>query len=238
MSKSLPSELSDMIQTFFPLDEKTIIGHKCGLCGGFNPKLCYRCRITELETDNDNLRKQLKMGTTSLLLSHKDQLIMTNVIIQRTNYVIIEEPIDSESESSSDYESWYSEWCSSRVYFITITFDPSKFGIDNDSEQERVYILHKLEKAINKIYIKRYYGCFEYQKNGTIHAHLVVDVGIASPHDIRKHLKPYFTNNMRNLHAVQVEFPKSLSKVFRYINKHENGKQWYYRVSDSSYLDQ
>lgn len=261
MSKSLPSELSDMIKTFFPLDEKTIIGHKCGLCGDFNPKLCYRCRITELETDNDNLRSQLKMGTTSLLLSHKELYFVNNYVICRSEEPQVEhvnhdfDPQDSEDELDEPHNNadkmkhWlYLHYCSLIEYaqgyqadnnavFITITFDPQKFGVENDSSEERLYILHKLELAMEKCYIFQYYGCFEYQNNGTIHAHLVADITNRSHHDIRKFLKPYFTNQPRNVHAVDVQYVKSMSKTIDYINKLLVGKQWFLRRKNSIYLD-
>lgn len=250
-----------MIQTFFPLDEKTIIGHKCGLCGSFNPKLCYRCRITELETDNDNLRKQLKLSFTPVQLSHKELLLVNNSVIFRSEqpqveYVSIEyDPVDTEDAQTEPRHNcdkmrhWlYNMYCDLIEYshgylvknnavFITITFDPSKFDVENDTNQERVYILHKLELAMQQYYILQYYGCFEYQKNGSIHAHLVADITNKSFHDIRKYLKPYFTNQPRNLHAVDVQYVKSMSKTIDYINKLQKGKQWFLRRKNSIYLD-
>lgn len=104
----------------------------------------------------------------------------------------------------------------SNMWFITITFDPSKFGAVNDKDLEKNYILCSIVQLIRKFSIFYVYGSFEFQKNGAIHSHLILRSGEII--DIIKHLKKCFTNNPRNNKAIDYG-PAKQKQSIDYINK-------------------
>lgn len=99
--------------------------------------------------------------------------------------------------------------------FITITFDPTKFGINNDINKERIYILSILYKLIKKGFIKRVSGCFEVHKSGATHAHLTAYV---EDNDYLPYLKRHFTDNPKNKVAIKV-LPAKYPSVVSYMSK-------------------
>jgi len=101
---------------------------------------------------------------------------------------------------------------------ITITFDPSLFGEYNDPESEKQYILHELMKCIDKGYFNSFVGCFEYQENGTIHAHLAAHLAI-NWREIYKYLKSRFTANPKNIYAINFGEHKLTPRWLCYLNK-------------------
>lgn len=115
-----------------------------------------------------------------------------------------------------------------QTFFFTLTFDPDKFGHNNDPEDEEDYILivlHKAFKDKERFNINGIYMCFEKQKSGVIHAHGITR---SSPYYMKatKHfLKTCFTNNPRNIYAVQYE--PSKENGIQYIGKPEEYKRWF-----------
>jgi len=101
---------------------------------------------------------------------------------------------------------------------ITITFDPSLFGEYNEPESEKQYILHELMKCIDKGYFNSFVGCFEYQENGTIHAHLAAHLAI-NWREIYKYLKSRFTANPKNIYAINFGEHKLTARWLCYLNK-------------------
>ncbi len=100
---------------------------------------------------------------------------------------------------------------SMEYFFFTLTFDPDKFGYDNDPEDEEDYILiilHKLLKGKERYNVDSIYLCFEKTKAGVIHAHGVISSPAYSK-VVKHYLKTCFTNNPRNRCAVQYEPAKA-----------------------------
>lgn len=115
--------------------------------------------------------------------------------------------------------------------FITITFDPNKFGLNNDPLLEKQYILHSLiDLNVKYKHYDQFYGCFEYQKNGAVHSHVLMRILDNGP--LKKDLKKYYTDNSRNEHAVKVDYAK-YPNALNYINKigikeEDRGDEWFY----------
>lgn len=104
--------------------------------------------------------------------------------------------------------------------FYTLTFDPDKFGVNNQPEDEKNYLLFLITQLISQQMISSIYGSFEYQKNGAIHAHFISkfeDYGL-----IHNHFKRGLTNRPRNNKAVLIKPVNGLEKLWRYINKESN----------------
>lgn len=78
------------------------------------------------------------------------------------------------SNSPIQLESW--NFDSKLWRFITLTFDPQKFGCSNDPESERNYMLNIILAAARRSYVSAVYGSFELHKNGTVHTHLIAMV--------------------------------------------------------------
>lgn len=102
--------------------------------------------------------------------------------------------------------------------FLTLTFDPDKFGCFNMKEDEQNYIFYTLSKAIKDRKITQLTGCFEYQKKtGTTHAHLIIKTD-ETPKEIEDYFRPYFTNNPKNKYAIK-SYPAQFPKVEDYLKK-------------------
>lgn len=104
----------------------------------------------------------------------------------------------------------------SNTYFITITFDPAKFGVANQRDEEETYILSHLANIYRQDWCFRFYGCFEQHKNGTTHAHLIMHTNYR--HEIFVYLKRQFTDNPRNTHAIDIGMAHQ-TKSIPYIQK-------------------
>ncbi len=87
--------------------------------------------------------------------------------------------------------------------FLTITFDPNKFGYFNMREDEQNYIFYKLKLSIKDQLITQLTGCFEYQKRtGTTHAHMIIRTD-KTPSEIEDYFRPHFTNDKKNKYAIK-----------------------------------
>lgn len=105
-------------------------------------------------------------------------------------------------------------------YAITITFDPQKFKqilIVPDSDQI-VYIEKCIQLMIEGGFLTDLYGCFEYQKNGTIHFHGVFS-SYKYPYELEKTFLEYFTNKIERQYAIKIKPVDNLQKWISYINK-------------------
>lgn len=113
--------------------------------------------------------------------------------------------------------------------FITLTFDPKRFGDCNEPEEEQLYLLHLINQAYEKeLLLPTIYGCFEKHKNGSIHAHFIGTVRYANEHvmNLKKFFKARLTDNPYNRNAVDIgnyRFKKSIE----YINKEQDYKKWF-----------
>lgn len=112
------------------------------------------------------------------------------------------------------------------LHFITITFDPKKFGHEANSEKEERYILYSLYEMKKHNNITDIYGSFEKHKNGRTHAHLLIFTPKSSPF-FKSRLQSMFTDNMNNTKAVDMEVCKNISKCKAYIDKDPYPKTWF-----------
>lgn len=99
--------------------------------------------------------------------------------------------------------------------FITITFDPAKFGLNNEPSKEKNYILWHLTRIRKYGWCTCFSGCFEKQQNGTIHAHLIMGTNYQT--DVYKYLHKQFTDNPRNKVAIRIDPAKI--RAMEYIRK-------------------
>lgn len=178
----------------------------CLICKGFTQ--CLRCENCDLKAEVNSLRNQIRFLTDSknelLEISRYDQMN----IIKTLN--VISKPIDIKLDDLSTLPYYY---------FITLTFDPNKFGVANDSEQEKQYLRSLIAITISREYISKVYGCFEYQKNGAVHCHFIC-YSYDSEQIVKagKYYKKRLTNNPHNRCAVQIgkmKYPQAIE----YINK-------------------
>lgn len=100
--------------------------------------------------------------------------------------------------------------------FLTLTFDPLKFGIDTSEVDRKRYILYKLMRAIKHDIVSDFYGCFEYHESGIIHAHVLIKTEYSDSF-IEDYFQPEFTDNRRNKRAVKCLPAKTT--VINYIHK-------------------
>lgn len=101
--------------------------------------------------------------------------------------------------------------------FLTITFDPEKFGLYNNKTEEQNYILATLYRLILNNEIKQLTGSFEYQKNGTTHAHIIIRT-TRGDKEIEDFLRPFYTDRENNKYAIKC-LPAKFPSVEDYIQK-------------------
>lgn len=172
---------------------------------------CYKCQIKDLKSTIEKLTYELsylRKGSNSLLVLKDDY----SKHFETDNKFL---PINYYGEMS-DYQ------------FLTITFDPQKFGLFNQPKDEQNYIFKYLTKSINKGFIKQLTGCFEYQKNGTTHAHIIIHTNY-KPKEIEDHFRPSFTDDLKNRYAIKC-YPLQKEKCEAYLQK-ESTEYYRYDLS-------
>lgn len=117
--------------------------------------------------------------------------------------------------------------------FLTITFDPKKFGQFNLHSDEQNYIFKQLYKLIKANLITSLSGCFELQKNGTTHAHMICRT-TASNDEINTALVLSFSDDPKNKYAIKCEDPRSMNNITTYMQKEA---QDYYRYDPTGAID-
>lgn len=175
----------------------------CAICLGQLP-LCSRCEIRELKREVHELKlvnQYLTRGNHTLFdFSNNDYRIVNQ-------FLTFSEPIKDQDVSQHVRS----------LRFYTITFDPSKFGVSNDIELEKQYMLLQIGKAYNNFNCTYVYGCFEYHKNGSLHTHFIMNCYGSHP-KIYKFIKYQFTDNPANRCALVVKTVNDYG-VIKYINK-------------------
>jgi len=185
------------------------------LCKSSND-ICLQCQIIELKIENKLLKEKI-------VYFNGDSSEALNI----PSYFPLNKYIDIYPSSDLPYINPNNEtlfFPIETTYFITITFDPDKFSNYNDPNKEEDYILYILAQLYKNENIKNFYGCFEKHKTGKIHSHLIATIYDITP--FRTSIKKSFTNNMRNLRAVDIGTYK-LNKSIDYINKEEEYKKYY-----------
>lgn len=176
-------------------------------------KCPLRMEINRLKVENKQLKEQLSffLGSSNIQNDSTELYYAKKVFTQCDKQDI---------DFSMDF------------FFFTLTFDPDKFGHDNDPEDEEDYILivlHKLLKGKERYNVESIYLCFEKTKAGVIHAHGVCISSPAYLKVVKHYLKTCFTNNPRNIKAVQYEPAKK--RCIEYINKDADYKKWFHSIS-------
>lgn len=174
---------------------------------------CYKCQIQELKQENTALRNELARFHTiendALQLKYWQSQEIINTFTQSKMKI----PFEYKSKLSN-------------AYFITITFDPNKFGVAQLEDERKQYILYSLYKCIKSELLTEVYGCFEYHKNGLVHAHAILITGY--PKEIQQKLHPLYTDNTKNKVVIQIDkakhpqaqqyIEKESTHYFHYIN--------------------
>lgn len=185
---------------------------QCPACYSSDYNPCYKCQIAQLKKDNHQLKVQLQYYTKSI-----PEILTINSDYKKhfdtsTFFLDFKNPINK-----SDYK------------FITITLDPSKFGLFNQDEPQMNYIFRSLYNAINKSIITQLIGCFEYQKNGSIHAHAIIKSKLTTQ-EIDAYFAPQFTDITKKQFAIKTEIIRNLTNVENYLKKESNS---FYRYDKS-----
>lgn len=178
----------------------------CVICRGGSP--CFKCQLTILQKENTRLNLELKYWrneSSPVLVLKKDY--SKNFHLTTVYQPIVYNPVDL-----TPYR------------FLTITFDPKKFGQYNNNNDERNYIFYTLDKSIRDCLINRLTGCFEYQVNGTTHAHILITTD-KTDKQVEQYFRPYYTDDKRNIYAIKC-VPAKFPNVETYIKKESNE---YYR---------
>lgn len=178
------------------------MSHKCVVCQ-------TESTIKQLEFKN----KQL-METINRLESKYDKMTITNderQLIQ--NFEYSEKPVFGESSNVKDYQ------------FITLTYDPLKFGYTNSEKSQREYLMAKI---YNYVHFRPFYGCYEHHKNGNVHMHFILKESEEECKKMRKEIRRFFTDRINNKQFLDIGIAKDKTAI-RYINKEEElKKQWFY----------
>lgn len=186
----------------------------CVICAGSSA--CFSCIIQKQQIEIDRLSSALKYYQKETPLNQlKNKNYHTRF---ETNSTFLPLPILGQIK---DY------------YFLTITFDPQKFGLANDITLEQNYIFYTLYRLIKKQFTDHLTGSFEYQKNGATHAHLILKINDKSPKELIDFIQPYYTDDKKNKYAIKL-LPAKFPNVIDYIKKESSE---YYRFTNISALD-
>lgn len=109
--------------------------------------------------------------------------------------------------------------------FVTLTYDPKKFGYMQCERGQREYFLAVLSKYPNPMY-----GSFEYHKNGNMHMHFIMKSTENEVKQMKKDIRHKFTDNPRNREFMDYGVAKFKTAV-RYINKES---KYFVYIEDSS----
>lgn len=164
---------------------------------------CPNCQIRRLK---DYIRQYEEVIRYLMNLSSPQLHLKNYQIVDLMQFYRSKSPMPFETPISEELHYWK---------FLTITFDPEKFGISNEPGDEKNYILHHLLRVYKLNYCSALYGCFEQHQSGRVHSHIVIKV---LDNDIYGELKRSFTDNPRNKHAVDIglaRFPQAI----KYIEK-------------------
>lgn len=176
----------------------------CAIC--YQSTQCYRCENRDLKIKIQSLQQELSKYYTSdiekFTLSYYDKQLSQEFITKYSDKPIL---YDYKNELSTSH-------------FVTITFDPAKFGMQMFDDERQQYIIHKLYNLMSKDLIKKCYGSFERHKNGIIHSHLIINAQQEDIKKITKLLKSYFTDNPYNKIAIDIG-PAKYPQAMEYIEK-------------------
>lgn len=192
---------------------------KCVVCYGSSP--CYQCQI-------DALNSIISLQKAELKYLRKES----------NDHLLLKKDYSTYFETDNRYLPLNKYGKLSDYHFLTLTFDPQKFGLFNNPQDEKNYIFATLYKA--RKWIKQLTGCFEYQKTGTTHAHLILSLNSSpnssypeSDKEIEDWFRKFYTDNPKNKYAIKC-YPAKFPAVEDYIKKESTE---YYRFDQSIGID-
>lgn len=179
--------------------------YDCPLCYNSSVK-CSKCEIISLKLEIARLRRELSqfylIDSEKLSVSLQEKQLSCDYLTIRAVIPIKYEYKDALSLS----------------HFVTITFDPARFGMQEFQSERKEYILHKFYILMDKKLINNVYGSFELHKNGIVHAHVIINAQTENIKKINKLLKSYFTDNQHNKIVIQIG-PAKYPQAIEYIEK-------------------
>lgn len=98
-------------------------------------------------------------------------------------------------------------------YFVTLTYDPKKFGYMQTEKAQQEYFLANVSR-----YKYPTYGCFEHHKNGNVHFHFIIQASLEQVKQMKNEMRHKFTDNNRNKDFMDIGIAKHKTAI-RYINK-------------------
>lgn len=171
----------------------------CPICSESSIK-CNKCEIIKLKNEVCTLRRELAKYYTSDVTKFTpnfyDKFLSLNFKTVRQC-----QPIEYVYESELP-----------NSFFITITFDPARFGLYPYESERKQYILNSLYKIMKDELIKKCYGCFEYHQNGIVHSHLIANIAPDDAKIVKRKLREQFTDNLHNKIVVDIgkaKFPQA-----------------------------
>lgn len=210
LNQAYMSDLASKIQSLKPY-------FSCVICQGSS--MCSRCESRLLFSLCKQYEKHIAFLTapndTILDIEYDEELDIKQAFVQTT------ELQQYEYEEHPHYS------------FFTITFDPNKFGTNNDSAKERQYILNTILQFSKRYAVTSCYGSFELHANGSTHTHMIIGTNFKS--ELIKFMKPLYTDNPRNPTWVNTKNKKVIGPARKptakeYIDKkceHTPIKYWY-----------
>lgn len=197
----------------------------CVICNG--SVQCLRCENFELKAEIRSLKRQIAKYNME-----KEDIFQITKSIEINNYTKVIRYIHPLTIFTLPNDESIINW-----RFLTLTFDPMKFGIEPNEDDRKNYILHHLLKAVKIQFISTFYGCFEYHESGIIHSHIVIKTTYADKF-IEDYFQPLFTDNRRNKKAVVcLPAKKSVLDYIHKVNSPEKRSNHFFRYKDltSSY---
>lgn len=208
-----PLKKDEIVRPYIEINYNPYV-YRCSTCGNdykdpsYNPQHCDKCNKLQLKYKISQLEETIRFLTTEqnekLRVCYTDELVINKWIRQYA--VKLDEPSPREDPITD----------LSNMYFITYTFDPAKFGSNNDNDLERNYILSILAQIIKLEKCTYIYGCFENHQSMVTHSHFIIRTNYIA--EIKKHLKKSATDNPYNKAAIDIGPAKEKASI-EYINK-------------------
>lgn len=185
----------------------------CAVCNSSNIQ-CWKCERISLKFKIAQLQNEL----SKFYSADVEKLAVENYEKQISeNYLIVTSDIPIQYDYKNEL---------STSHFVTITFDPARFGMQPFDSERKDYIIHKLLRLFDKKLIKKCYGSFERHKNGIIHSHLIINAQQEDIPKIKQLLKSYFTDNPYNKIVIDIG-PAKYPQAKDYIEKESDD---YYKI--------
>lgn len=135
------------------------------------------------------------------------------LIIRNRDFRIYEQLVDYTAPISFDFSNKLSN-----SFFVTLTFDPNKFGVQPFEHERKQYLKYQFSELLKLELIQSVYGSIEYHANGIPHCHAVIIMPPSNQKIVYRILKEAMTDNKRNRVSVQLDSAKWPNAI-KYIEK-------------------